>query len=158
MEHPIEAAFRSRYQGYLKLALKYLHSQEDAEEAVQQGFLRAWEHRDQLRGEACSAWIWSIVANECRDRLRRRNRECHSLHDPLDRANEPAVHSRVLERLQEEQKRRLISRALPGLKPVLRECIGDILAGQAAMDFRHGTMKSRKHRAIAQLRKTLRLS
>lgn len=57
------------------LSLSILKSHADAQDAVQQGMLRAWERRAQVSGEAkLRAWLTRIVINECRNIQRRRMR------------------------------------------------------------------------------------
>lgn len=51
---------------------RLLGSFEEAEDLVQEAFLRAWRHRDQFRGEAApSTWLTRIVINEALMKLRR---------------------------------------------------------------------------------------
>jgi len=57
-----------------RLSLSILHSQADAQDAVQQGMLRAWEKRRQVSEEyKIRAWLARIVVNECRN-IQRKNR------------------------------------------------------------------------------------
>jgi len=58
-----------------RLSLSILHSQADAQDAVQQGMLRAWEKRRQVSEEyKIRAWLARIVVNECRNIQRKRMR------------------------------------------------------------------------------------
>ncbi len=58
-----------------RMSLSILRSQADAQDAVQQGMLRAWERRRQLGDESKSrAWLTRIVVNECRNIQRKRMR------------------------------------------------------------------------------------
>ena len=55
----------------LRLCYTLLRSRELAEDAVQDTFLRVWQHRDQIgQTENVKAWIFRIGVNRCRD-LRR---------------------------------------------------------------------------------------
>jgi len=55
------------------LAYRYLGSAEDAEDASQEVFLRAYERLSRFdRGRSFQAWLLAITANHCIDRLRRR--------------------------------------------------------------------------------------
>jgi RNA polymerase sigma factor (sigma-70 family) len=45
----------------------------DAADAVQETFLKAWQHRDSFRGESSfKAWLYRIAQNLCLNRLRQR--------------------------------------------------------------------------------------
>ena len=51
-----------------------LGSFEDAEDAVQETFLRAWRSRETFDGSAFRAWLYRIATNVCLDAIRRANR------------------------------------------------------------------------------------
>lgn len=53
------------------LALRILRSPEAAEDATQEAFLRAYLRLDSFKGAAFRSWLFTIVANEARDELRR---------------------------------------------------------------------------------------
>ncbi|MBR1496950.1 MAG: sigma-70 family RNA polymerase sigma factor [Oscillospiraceae bacterium] len=55
------------------IALRMLASPEDAADAVQETFLKAWTARKSFRGESkLSTWLCRILNNACIDQLRRR--------------------------------------------------------------------------------------
>jgi len=55
------------------LALRLLGNSEEAEDATQEAFLRAYAHLAAFRGSASFAsWLYRIMLNVCRDQLRRR--------------------------------------------------------------------------------------
>jgi RNA polymerase sigma-70 factor (ECF subfamily) len=56
------------------LALRMLGHQEAAQDATQEAFLAAWRGIKGFRGGNFRAWILHIVANACRDELRRLKR------------------------------------------------------------------------------------
>lgn len=61
--------------GLYRLSLSILRSHADAQDAVQQGMLRAWEKRRQVSDEGkIRAWLTRIVVNECRNIQRKRMR------------------------------------------------------------------------------------
>ena len=61
------------------IALRMLGSPEDASDAVQETFLKAWNGRKSYRGDGkLSSWLCRILSNVCVDALRRR-RETESL-------------------------------------------------------------------------------
>jgi RNA polymerase sigma-70 factor (ECF subfamily) len=63
-----------RYEGRAyRLARTILNHEHDAEDAVQDAFLRVFERIDRFRGDASfDTWFTAIMVNVCRDRLRRR--------------------------------------------------------------------------------------
>jgi RNA polymerase sigma-70 factor (ECF subfamily) len=59
----------------LRLALHILGSREDAEDAVQESFLRAYRYLGGYRErEKFAAWLYRILVNQCRTTLTRRQR------------------------------------------------------------------------------------
>jgi RNA polymerase sigma-70 factor (ECF subfamily) len=65
VEPAMPAAFR--------LAVAMLHSDVDAEDAVQEAVYKAWRHRGRFRkGSPMQPWLLAIVANECRAARRSR--------------------------------------------------------------------------------------
>ena len=72
----------------MKRAMVILRNMDDAEDAVQSAFRKAFQHRDQFHGDgAFAAWLGRIVENECLMRIRReRNARLVSL-DSLTESN-----------------------------------------------------------------------
>ncbi len=57
------------------LAIRLLSNADDAEDVMQEAFIRVWTHlRRYDEGVAFSTWLYTIVTNLCRDRLRARKR------------------------------------------------------------------------------------
>ena len=65
---------RGKYAGLYRLSFSILHTRHDAQDAVQQGLLRAWERRETARPEQIRAWLTRIVINECHNIQRKRMR------------------------------------------------------------------------------------
>lgn len=58
-----------------RLSLRYLTSADDAKDASQEAFVRAWEHIDRFdTTRPFGAWLTTIVTRICLDRLRGRER------------------------------------------------------------------------------------
>lgn len=58
-----------------RMAMSITGSRPDAEDAVQQALLKAWQHRHKARPGLERAWVMRILVNECYTLLRRRKRE-----------------------------------------------------------------------------------
>src|SRR5829696_2721494 len=59
---------------------RMLASFDEADDAVQETFLRAWRHRETFHGDALfRAWLYRIATNVCLDMLRRRKTRLTSM-------------------------------------------------------------------------------
>lgn len=60
------------YERSIRVAYLILGNQADAEDAVQDAFLRAWRFRDSLSDAAnVQSWLYRVVVNSCNSHLRR---------------------------------------------------------------------------------------
>jgi RNA polymerase sigma-70 factor (ECF subfamily) len=134
----------------------------EAEDATHDAALRAWHRFGELRDPTrFEAWFGRILVNACRDRQRGRRHEMLSLDDPsfpteglwLRVASDPA---------EAFGRRQAMASALRALRPdhlevvVLRFYL-DLTIDQIAerTGARAGTVKSRLHYALRELRGTL---
>src|SRR5688572_4974000 len=63
----------SWYDTAFRTASLILQNRSDAEEAVQEAFLRAWRFRDAMpAGDAARSWLYRVVVNTCLSKLKRR--------------------------------------------------------------------------------------
>lgn len=74
-----EAAFQTMCEEYigfaLSLAYRITGRKDDAEDIVQDSFIKIWEKKKSIRtNSSLKAWIGKIVTNKCFDLLRRRKR------------------------------------------------------------------------------------
>jgi RNA polymerase sigma-70 factor, ECF subfamily len=73
--HPVKALLEEYAPRVYRFALRLSGSHQDAEDLVQETFLRAWRHRGRVReAGAVRVWLFTIAANVWRDHLRRRKR------------------------------------------------------------------------------------
>ena len=145
------------------LALRQLGSREDAEDAAQEVFLKAWTALSSFRGESkLSVWLYRITSNVCTDMLRKRKEtvslsaenddgEAMELELPDERFDPAAIAER-------RDLREQVGKALNALPAdardilVLREIGGqsyDEIAETLSLDV--GTVKSRIFRARKKL-------
>ena len=69
----IEALYRARFHAFVRTAAAVAGDFDSGRDAVQEGFATAVRKRSTYRGQgSLEAWVWPIVLNEARDRLRRR--------------------------------------------------------------------------------------
>ncbi len=57
-----------------RLCISILHSEQDAQDAVQQGLMKAWAKKDSVRPDTFRAFLTRIIINECRNIQRHRQR------------------------------------------------------------------------------------
>ena len=75
------AALTERHRRELHVhCYRMLASFDEAEDAVQETFLRAWRSRERFQGEQFRAWLYRIATNVCVDVIRRRSRQVSTLH------------------------------------------------------------------------------
>ena len=134
-----------------RLAAVMLGNRGDAEDAVEDAALRAWQHFTSLRDhDRFDAWFSRIVVNVCRDRLReRRGRPAPLTFDPaspfdaIDASVERAALYGALARLTPDHRAVVALHYLEGLTV---DQVADRLGVRA------GTVKSRIHYGVCELR------
>jgi RNA polymerase sigma-70 factor (ECF subfamily) len=76
----LETLYRSRWAAFARVAVSVSGSAELGKEAVQEGFARAIEQRDQFRGDCpLDAWVWRIIVNRARTSGERAFREVNEV-------------------------------------------------------------------------------
>jgi len=135
----------------------------DAEDAAQEGFVKAWYALPRFRaGAPFRPWLLAIVANEARNRRRSgRRQDDLALRVAEDRPSGDAAPSPEAAALDSEQRRRLLA-AVGRLGDSDRQVITcryllELSEAEmaAALGCRRGTVKSRLSRALARLRAAL---
>lgn len=90
--HEMEDALLGRLEVLQRIAYRFLGNTADAEDAVQDALLSAYQHLDQFRGESqMSTWLTTIVKNCARMQLRRQPR--HTFVSLDHRIGEDQAHS-----------------------------------------------------------------
>src|SRR5687767_8167230 len=92
----------------LRIAYHYLRDAADADEAVQDAFVKVFLHIEQYREElSFDVWFMRILVNACLDRLKSRNRQQRWMANPAEESldarpveqasgNEPSSERRML--------------------------------------------------------------
>jgi RNA polymerase sigma-70 factor (ECF subfamily) len=136
-----------------RLAAWILRDPVGAEDAVQEAALIAWNRRGDLRRiESAGSWFNRIVVNVCRDELRRRARKRDLP------AIEPVSDSGSDQFAERDELGRAIARLKPDQQVVLGLRFGrDLTVPQIAAEtgVSEGTVKSRLHHSLEQLRAAL---
>ncbi len=159
---------RRNNQRLFRLARGILRDDAEAEEAVQEGYLRAFTHLNGFKGEASLAtWLARIVANEALARLRRR-RPTVDIEDADAQllAQSETTAARVEPSPEQALARREIRRAIeaavdalpvPFRAVFMLRAIEQLSIAETAacLDIPEDTVKTRFHRANRLLRQHL---
>ena len=156
----------ARYARAYRTAVLICRNPADAEEAVQDAFLRAWRFRDALPEDGRrDAWLYRVLVNACYSKLRkevpRRDRERE-----LDFAGGPAATSELPEVGAERSLlAAVLESTLRDLPETLRVVVilryfADLSEREIAIAIRRrpGTVKSRLHEARRRLAADARLA
>jgi RNA polymerase sigma-70 factor (ECF subfamily) len=168
--HEFHALIRPYERAAYVMALSLLKNEADAEDAVQEAFLKAFRNLRTFRAESkFSTWLLSITLNEARNRLRqRKGAKLESLDEPAgeDEHVAPAllrdwreIPSETLERMEVRQ---MLQEAITGLPPIYKEVVLlrdvdelSVNESAAALGITETTVKVRLHRARLMLQKKL---
>lgn len=159
------------YDRYARFAVRMVGNREDAEEALQDAFLRAYRALDRYEErERFAAWLLRILVNQCRTAQARRARRervfpAH-LADALDAGmldagalgdQDDVVHPLEREELQAELQRALARLPAEQREAVLLKHVEELSYEEMAAITGAGTsaLKMRVKRACARLRELL---
>lgn len=161
----------SRYERKIfRLAKHITQNDEDAEDVLQEAFLKAYEHLGEFQGNSkFYTWIVRIAVNESLMKLRkRRTDKTVSLDEPIEGTDEPVVREIAVWEENPEQKysreelRSILEKAIDGLKPAFRTVfllrdVEDMSTEETAevLGLSIPAVKSRLLRARLQLREKL---
>jgi len=147
---------RHRRAVYL-MALRLLGRHEDADEAAQIAFMRAWNGRERFRGEASlQTWLIRIALNVAKTmRAGKRPTETPEVLDRLADRSEGSE-----ERLRRDELRRRVRRSVSELPPrqrqaVLLKVFSELTYREVAqaMQFSEGAVKAHLHQAVSNMRR-----
>jgi RNA polymerase sigma-70 factor (ECF subfamily) len=151
----------------LTLALRLVGDREEAEELVQDGFLRAYDSLGQFRGDArFGTWFYRILYNLCMTRVTRRRDSPRSLDGPEHELPEKnflaSEEPGALERLEETEMQNLLSAEVARLPENFRiavtlfyvqELSYEEMAGVTGLPL--GTIKTNLFRGRTLLRRNI---
>ncbi len=153
-----------------RLAKHITQNDEDAEDVLQETFLKAYSHLDSFQGQSkFYTWIVRIAVNEALMKLRKRkSSRTVSLDEPTDTGEDTMVREIAVWDEDPEQKysrdelREILDKAVESLKPAFRTVfvlrdIEELSTEEtaSALDISIPAVKSRLLRARLQLREKL---
>lgn len=157
---------RARYARAYRTAVMICGNRADAEESVQDAFLRAWRFRDALpAGAKRDAWLYRVLVNACYSKLRqevpRRERE----HQRVGAGGELASSDSPERAAEQSAAARALDLTMRDLPEALRVVVvlryyADLSEREIAIAIsrRPGTVKSRLHEARRRLAADARLA
>jgi RNA polymerase sigma-70 factor, ECF subfamily len=160
-----------RYEGKIfRLALHITQNREDAEDVLQEAFLKAYEHLDQFQGQSrFYTWIVRIAVNQALMKLRKRKSDRSvSLDETIDTGEDTVAREIAAwdenpeQRYSREEINEILGTAIDGLTPIYRAVfvlrdVDGLSTEEAAeaLDLSVPAVKSRLLRARLQLRDKL---
>jgi RNA polymerase sigma-70 factor (ECF subfamily) len=159
VDERIEDWLEEGYAGSFRTACLILGNRADAEEAVQEAYLRAWRFRDALTSvPSVKPWLYRVVVNSCYSKLRQeiphRDRRASDgeLTERLAATSDPAAaaeRSEVAETVLAALQRLPVSLRVP----IVLRYYADLSERDIALAIgrRQGTVKSRLHEARRRL-------
>jgi len=165
------AALVRRYEGKIfRLAQHITQNREDAEDVLQETFMKAYEHLDQFKGDSkFYTWIVRIAVNQALMKLRRRRTDKSvSLDETIDTGEDTVVREIAAwgedpeQRFSREELSQILDGAIEGLEPIYRSVfvlrdIEEMSTEETAetLGLSVPAVKSRLLRARLQLRERL---
>jgi RNA polymerase sigma factor (sigma-70 family) len=139
-------------QSLVSFAFRYLGREPDAWDAVQETWVSVLKGLNKVRAPSMfTSWLFRTLTNKCIDRIRQLKADKRHAEQPRiiavarDEYDDEPLHKAV-DRLSEQQKVLLALRFGQGLQ------LAEIAA---VMNVLEGTVRTRLHRALTQLRQTL---
>jgi RNA polymerase sigma-70 factor (ECF subfamily) len=167
-ETAIRAILQANNRRLYRIARAILHSDAEAEDVVQETYVRALMHLDGFRGESSlSTWLSRIAMNEAMGRLRGQRHVPHGDPLPLDRPEAeiipfPAASSDPEKSMAQRQIQEVVEHAIDELPEPFRlvfitRVMEEMTIAETAdlLSIRPETVKTRLHRARAMLRENV---
>jgi RNA polymerase sigma-70 factor (ECF subfamily) len=160
-----------RYEGKIfRLALHITQNREDAEDVLQEAFLKAYEHLDQFQGQSkFYTWIVRIAVNQALMKLRKRKTDRSvSLDETIDTGEDTVAREIAAwdenpeQQYSREEMNQILGSAIDDLAPIYRAVfvlrdVDELSTEETAeaLDLSIPAVKSRLLRARLQLRDKL---
>jgi RNA polymerase sigma-70 factor (ECF subfamily) len=153
-----------------RMARQITQNDEDAEDVLQDSFLKAFEHLDSFQGQSkFYTWVTRIAVNESLMKLRKRKSDrTVSLDENIETDEEPIVREIAVwddtpeSKYSQEELRQILDRAIESLKPIFRTVfilrdVEELSTEETAevLGLSVAAVKSRLLRARLQLRERL---
>lgn len=164
-------ALVNRYQRKIfRLAKHITQNDEDAEDVLQETFLKAYSHLDEFQGQSkFYTWVVRIAVNESLMKLRKRKSDrTLSLDETIDTGEETVVREIAVwdgnpeQQYSQEELRAILEKAVDSLRPTFRTVfllrdVEELSTEETAavLDLSIPAVKSRLLRARLQLREKL---
>jgi RNA polymerase sigma-70 factor, ECF subfamily len=165
------SALVRRYEGKIfRLAMHVTQNREDAEDVLQETFMKAYEHLEQFKGDSkFYTWIVRIAVNQALMKLRRRRTDkSFSLDETIDTGEDTVVREIATweenpeQRFSREEIAQIMDSAIETLEPIYRSVfvlrdVEDLSTEETAeaLGLSVPAVKSRLLRARLQLREKL---
>jgi RNA polymerase sigma-70 factor, ECF subfamily len=168
-EAAVRAIIRANNRRLFRLARSIVKDDGEAEDVVQEGYVRAFTRLGQFRGESSlSTWLTRIVVNEALGRLRRRRKTVDWESVETKRGGEaqiipfPSFQPDPERTMAQHQIHQILERAIDALPEPFRVVLVARLVEEVSieetadlLDLRPETVKTRLHRARQLLRDDL---
>jgi RNA polymerase sigma-70 factor (ECF subfamily) len=157
----LETLVERHADGVRRLAGYLLSDRQDAEDAAQDALAKLCTRIDQYRGDArFSTWLYSLVANTCRDLGERQRRRRHQ---PLERVTEGAAPGGgPFDLASQREQRRVIALRMADLSEEQRQVM--VMKDVLSLSYEEiaqilgmpvGTVKCHAHRGRARMRRSM---
>jgi RNA polymerase sigma-70 factor (ECF subfamily) len=153
-----------------RMARQITQNDEDAEDVLQESFLKAFQHLDSFQGQSkFYTWVTRIAVNESLMKLRKRKSDrTVSLDENIETDEEPIVREIAVwddtpeSKYSQEELRQILDKAIESLKPIFRTVfilrdVEELSTEETAevLGLSIAAVKSRLLRARLQLRERL---
>lgn len=164
-----EELYREYRRGVIALCMGFLHNREDALDAAEEAFLKAFRNsKSVLASGNVRAWLFTIAANTCKDLLRKRQRGQVWLRKWLPGKASTFQEPSVAEAVEKQERHDAMLKAIAQLEETYRvplvlryyedmdyDEIADALSQIEGAPVQRGTVASRLNRAKQRLKEIM---